>query len=65
MNQYEFEMINKRTGKHEQARCTGRSAVRAFAAVTEKYGSQYTIATSPMVARAPHAIVGEIDCSQE
>lgn len=63
MKQYEFSMINKRTGRPEHARATAANAVIAHAQIVLAYGTQFAIAELHSATRPPHYTAGEIDCA--
>jgi hypothetical protein len=61
--QYEFEMINKRTGRLEHARATAHTHDAARKAIVDYYGDQFDIMGFCCDVNAPHAVLGEIDCT--
>lgn len=63
MNQYEYNMTNKRTRRAEHARATAANAVIAHAQIVLMYGDQYEIAELHSNINPPHYTAGEIDCS--
>jgi hypothetical protein len=63
MNQYHFEIIDKKTGRVEHARATAKTDAIARAQIVLMYGSQFTVAGLFSDVRPAHQVVGEIDCS--
>ena len=63
MKQYEFNMINKRTGRAEHARATAANAVIAHAQIVLAYGQQFEVCELHSDINPPHYTAGEIDCS--
>lgn len=63
MKQFEFEMINKKTGRVEHARATAASAEIARAQIVVMYGRQFDVAGLFCDVNPAHFILGEIDCS--
>jgi hypothetical protein len=63
MQQFEFELINTRTGRVEQKRATAKTAEIARAQIVLMYGRQFAISAAPVAVYAPHYILGEIDCA--
>jgi hypothetical protein len=62
MNQYEFQVINKRTGAKDQIRATAYNELEAYKAVYNYYSQGFDIETHASKIRPPHAVLGEIDC---
>jgi hypothetical protein len=63
MNQFEYELINKKTGRVEQARATAATATIARAQIVLMYGKQFEVLSLYRDINPPHHILGEIDCS--
>lgn len=63
MNQYEFNMINKRTGRAEHARATAKTAEIARAQIVLMYGHQFDVAGAYSDVNRAHYILGEINCA--
>jgi len=63
MNQYEFEMINKKSKRIEHARATAKTEAIARAQIVIFYGSQFEIMGFCSDINKPHHVLGEIDCS--
>jgi len=63
MKQYEFEMVNKRTGRIEHKRATAANAEIARAQIVVKYAPQFIVAGLFCDVNPPHHILGEIDCA--
>ena len=63
MKQYEFSIINKRTGRAEPARATAANAVIAHAQIVLAYGRQFDVCELHSDINPPHHVLGEIDCS--
>jgi hypothetical protein len=64
MQQFEFELINKRTRRIEQKRATAATAAIARAQVVLMYGLQFEVGAMPCNTYAPHEFLGEIDCAE-
>jgi len=63
MRQFEFEMINKRTGRIEHARATAINEAIARAQIVIFYGSQFDVMGFYSDVNPAHYVIGEIDCS--
>jgi len=63
MQQFEFELINKRTRRIEQKRATAATAAIARAQVVLMYGLQFEVGAMPCNEYAPHEFLGEINCA--
>lgn len=63
MNQYEYNMTDKRTGRTEHARATAVNAVIAHAQIVLAYGQQFDVCELYCDINPPHYTLGEIDCS--
>lgn len=63
MKQFEFEIINKRTGRVEHARATAADAEIARAQIVLMYGTQFQVLELFSDVNPPHHIVGEINCA--
>lgn len=63
MKQFEFEMINKKTGRVEHKRATAATAEIARAQIVLMYGQQFDVMGLHSDVNPPHYILGEIDCS--
>lgn len=63
MRQYEFEAINRKRGNVERIRATAKTEAIAREAIVEYYREQFDIAELCCDINPPHAILGEIDCS--
>lgn len=63
MRQYEYEMINKKSGRVEYARATAKTAEIARLQIVLAYGDQFNVMDLFADIRPPHAMLGEIDCS--
>ena len=63
MNQYEYTLKNKRTGRTEHARATAANAVIAHAQIVLMYGTQFDVSELHSEINPPHYTLGEIDCS--
>jgi hypothetical protein len=63
VNQYEYTLKNKSTGRIEHARATAANAVIAHAQIVLMYGRQFDVAELHSEKNPPHHVLGEIDCS--
>lgn len=63
MKQFEYQIINRATGRIEHARATAASPDIARAQIVLYYGSQFDVADLYSDINTPHRILGEIDCS--
>ena len=63
MNQYEFEINNKRTGRVEYARATAKTPEIARAQIVLMYGLQFDVLGLFRDINPPHHVLGEINCA--
>jgi len=63
MKQYEYQIINRATGRIEHIRATAATADIARAQIVLSYGSQFDVADLFCDINPPHHVIGEIDCS--
>lgn len=63
MKQYEFQMINKYTGRVEHARATALHAAIARAQIALAYADSFYILDTYSDINPAHHVAGEIDCS--
>jgi len=63
MQQFEYRLVNRRTGRVEHKRATARTAEIARAQIVLMYGHHFDISATPGDVYAPHYILGEIDCA--
>ena len=63
MRQFEFELINKKTGRVEHARATAKNAHIARLQIVLMYEPQFDVAGLCCAVNPPHHVLGEIDCS--
>jgi hypothetical protein len=63
MKQYEFEAINRNRGNVERIRATALTEAIARAAIVDYYADQFDVLESCCDINPPHAILGEIDCT--
>ena len=63
MRQYEFQIINRATGRTEYARATAATADIARAQIVLVYIAQFDVADLFSDINPPHRVLGEIDCS--
>jgi hypothetical protein len=62
MHQFEFQVICKRNGAKDQIRATAHTEIEAYKAIFNYYSRGYEIETHASKTRAPHAVLGEINC---
>ncbi len=60
--QYEFAVINLRTGAHDQIRASATSELQARDAIVAYYSDTHAIADTAHSTRPAHSVVGEINC---
>lgn len=60
--QYEFEIVNLKTGARDQVRATAKSEPQARDAIVAYYADCYTIADTAHRTRPAHNVAGEINC---
>jgi hypothetical protein len=63
MKQFEYEMINRTTGRVEHARATAKTADIARLQIILMYGRQFDVLELYSDINPPHHILGEIDCA--
>jgi len=63
MRQYEYQLINKRSGRVEHARATAKTPTIARNQIVLKYGQQFEVLGLYSNINPPHHVLGEIDCS--
>jgi hypothetical protein len=63
MKQYEYQLINKHTGRTEWARATAAHAGIARAQIVLSYGGQFIVADLFADINPPHHTLGEINCA--
>ena len=63
MRQYEYQLINKRSGRVERARATAKTSTIARDQIVLMYGQQFEVLEAYSDINPPHYILGEIDCS--
>jgi len=63
MKQYEYQIINRATGRVEHVRATAVSPDIARAQIVLAYASQFDVADLYSDINPPHRVLGEIDCS--
>ena len=63
MQQFEYQLVNRRTGRVEHKRATARTAEIARAQIVLMYGQQFDVAGAHGDVNPPHYILGEIDCA--
>lgn len=63
MNQYDFNIISKRTGGHHSVACTARTEQIAREQIVIKYGAEFEICDRAAEVRKAHELYCEIDAS--
>lgn len=63
MKQFEYQIINRATGRVEHARATAAYSNIARAQIVLMYGSQFDVLEYYSDVYPAHHILGEIDCS--
>jgi hypothetical protein len=63
MRQYEYQLINKQSGRVEHARATAKTPTIARDQIVLMYGQQFEVLQSYSNINPPHRVLGEIDCS--
>jgi len=63
MRQYEYQLINKRSGRVEHARATAKNPTIARNQIVLMYGQQFEVLDLYSNINPPHRVLGEIDCS--
>jgi hypothetical protein len=63
MQQFEYQLTNRRTGRVEHKRATAATAEIARAQIVLMYGPHFDVAAAPGDVYAPHYILGEINCA--
>ena len=63
MRQYEYQLINKRSGRVEHARATAKTSTIARNQIVLMYGNQFQVLETYSDINPPHYILGEIDCA--
>jgi len=63
MKQYEYQLINKTSGRVEHARATAKTADIARLQIVLMYGRQFEVLELYSNINPPHHVLGEIDCS--
>jgi len=63
MKQYEYQLINKTSGRVEHARATAKTADIARLQLVLMYGRQFEVLDLYSDINPPHHIFGELDCS--
>jgi hypothetical protein len=63
MRQYEFQLVNKQSGRAEYARATAKTPAIARAQIVLAYGQQFDVMGLHCDINPPHHVLGEIDCS--
>jgi hypothetical protein len=63
MRQYEYQLINKQSGRVEHARATARTPAIARNQIVLMYGQQFNVLELYSNINPPHRVLGEIDCS--
>ena len=63
MRQYEYQLINKQSGRVEHARATARTPAIARNQIVLTYGQQFEVLELYSNVNPPHRVLGEIDCS--
>jgi hypothetical protein len=63
MQQFEYQLVNRRTGRVEHKRATAATAEIARAQIVLMYGLQFNVSAAPGDVYAPHHILGEINCA--
>jgi hypothetical protein len=63
MKQFEYQIMNKTSGRIEYIRATARTAEIARMQIILVYGKQFDVMDLYSDINSPHFICGEIDCS--
>ena len=63
MNQFEYKIINKTSGRINQVHATAKTFEIARLQLILTYGTWNTIAKEPSNIRPAHQVYGELDCS--
>ena len=63
MKQYEYQLINKTSGRVEHVRATAKTADIARLQIVLMYGRQFEVLDLYSNINPPHHVLGEIDCS--
>jgi hypothetical protein len=63
MRQYEYQLINKQSGRVEHARATAKTPAIARNQIVLTYGRQFDVLELYSNINSPHRVLGEIDCS--
>jgi hypothetical protein len=63
MRQYEYQLINKQSGRVEHARATAKTPAIARNQIVLMYGQQFDVLELYSNINPPHRVLGEIDCS--
>ena len=63
MQQYEYQLINKQSGRVEHARATAKTPAIARNQIVLTYGRQFDVLELYSNINPPHRVLGEIDCS--
>ena len=63
MKQFEYQLINKKSGRVEFARATAKTADIARLQIVLMYGQQFEVLELYSDVNPPHHVLGEIDCS--
>lgn len=63
MKQYEYQLINKTSGRVEHARATAKTPEIARNQIVLTYGDQFEVMGLFCNINPPHRVLGEIDCS--
>ena len=63
MKQFEYQLINKTSGRVEHARATAKTADIARLQIVLMYGRQFEVLELYSNVNPPHYVLGEIDCS--
>jgi hypothetical protein len=63
MKQYEYQLINKTSGRVEHARATAKTPTIARDQIVLTYGQQFEVLALFSNINPPHHVLGEIDCS--
>lgn len=60
--QYEFEIVNLKTGARDQIRASAMSELQAREAIVAYYADTHAIAATAHRTRPAHTVAGEINC---
>jgi hypothetical protein len=60
--QFEFAIVHRATGAHDQVRATAINAQAAYQAVRAYYSDAFEVAELPCNIRPAHYVLGEINC---